>query len=101
MVVFEDSGTVQFIHRTFALFVVIVAFLFWLKFKTYAMPKWIAIGILFQAVLGVFTLIFTVPIELGVLHQLVAILILLLITHQFFTANYTLNIHKNNKSKIE
>jgi len=90
MVIFEDPGTVQFIHRTFALILVVVAFLFWYKFKTYAMPKWVAVGVFLQAVLGVFTLIYIVPIALGVLHQLVAILILLLLTNQLFTANYML-----------
>ncbi|PWH84693.1 COX15/CtaA family protein [Brumimicrobium oceani] len=96
MVVFEDPGTVQFIHRTFALIVVIVAFIFWRKFKFYAMPKWIALGILLQAILGVFTLLYIVPISLGVLHQLIAILILLMMTLQLFTANYTMEFKKLN-----
>ena len=102
MVVFEDPGTVQFIHRTFALIVVVFAFMFWRKFKTYQVPKWVGISILIQAVLGVFTLIYIVPITLGVLHQLLAIVILILLTHQLFKANY---LYKsdilNIKSKTE
>src|SRR5690554_171843 len=89
MVVLEDPGTVQFIHRTFALIVILFAFIFWRKFKTHQIPKWVGVSILLQAVLGIFTLIYIVPITLGVLHQFVAIVILLLLTHQLFIANYS------------
>lgn len=82
---FESGGIVQFIHRTIAL--VVIAFVLFIGYKARKMNMGYiqknalnaVIGIIFfQCVLGVFTLIHAVPVFLGVLHQFVAILVLLI-----------------------
>ncbi|TXB65788.1 heme A synthase [Vicingus serpentipes] len=79
----EGLAGVQFVHRYLAYFVVSIVAYLW--FKTRKMEVSIIqkqgvnillIAVLFQFVLGVFTLLFSVPIWLGVTHQLGAFLLL-------------------------
>ncbi len=75
---FNDITTVQFIHRTLALIVFGLILFMWLKRKNsgwnlndeqkYAINLSM-IFVLLQAVLGIFTLIYNVPVWLGVVHQ--------------------------------
>jgi heme a synthase len=69
---------IQFLHRWFAFLVAVFVFLVWMKYrKDNKAIAWsvnvLMIGILIQVLLGVLTLIFRVPLFLGVLHQLVAV----------------------------
>lgn len=90
--VFDHGVAVQFIHRWFAFVVLIGIALYWVY-----LPKHAASGTLrtlaglllavalLQVGLGIATLVLIIPITLGVLHQLVAVLLFmvaLLVAHQ-------------------
>ncbi len=78
----ENSSTVQFIHRTLAALIGIMAIGYWVRLFTVQSSKsaklWggvIFVLVLIQYLLGVFTLITHVQITLAVLHQFFAILL--------------------------
>ncbi|MEX0845590.1 MAG: COX15/CtaA family protein [Balneolaceae bacterium] len=80
----ENPGAVQWVHRLNGTFLLIAVVLFWWKSVFGNESKWIHAlsGILLsiitlQYLLGILTLIYSVPISLGVIHQAVAILFLL------------------------
>ena len=92
MSVFESGGIVQFIHRTVALFIVV--FVLFIGYRARKMDLGYiqrislsaVIGIIFfQCALGVFTLIHAVPVFLGVMHQFMAILVLLTTLFFYFS----------------
>lgn len=79
----EGKSGVQFIHRTFAYVVVAIIFLLYFKSKKYSLGTLekkgihsLLIIVLIQFLLGVFTLLFHVPLWLGLAHQLVAFILL-------------------------
>lgn len=90
---FEGKSGVQFVHRYIAYIVVFMIFLVWKKGKKEAVTtiQKNALNIVFgcvilQFVLGVLTLILRVPISLGVIHQVMAFILLGAITftlHRF------------------
>ena len=89
----EGKSGVQFIHRYLAYIVVGFIVLIWMKAKkttlTILQSKTLNLLVsivLIQFILGVFTLLFQVPVILGVLHQVVAFFLLAVITvalHRF------------------
>ena len=89
----EGKSGVQFIHRYLAYFVVAVIAVIWYKTRKMNLQPPQKFGVevllalvLFQFVLGVFTLILNVPVWLGVMHQVVAFLLLSAMTftlHRF------------------
>ena len=88
---FSHSSAVQFIHRWFAFFVFLYSFYFFLKIlrakkigeisgklalrlkKSSSMLFWV---ITLQVVIGIFTLLYQVPISLASLHQIMAVVII-------------------------
>ena len=79
----EGKSGVQFIHRTFAYVVVAMMFLLYFKSKKYALNTLqqkgiysLLIIVIIQFALGIFTLLFHVPLWLGLAHQLVAFVLL-------------------------
>ncbi|WP_298894209.1 COX15/CtaA family protein [uncultured Psychroserpens sp.] len=79
----EGRSGVQFAHRTLAYIVVIFIIAIWLKTRKLNVSKYQAIGIktllitiAIQFILGVLTIIYTVPVWLGVSHQAGAFLLL-------------------------
>ncbi len=75
----EGKSGVQFVHRTFAYIVVAMMFLLYFKSKKHSLNSLqqkgiylLLIIVLIQFALGVFTLLFHVPLWLGLAHQLVA-----------------------------
>ncbi|MBL86630.1 MAG: heme A synthase [Winogradskyella sp.] len=79
----EGKSGVQFIHRTLAYVVVIFILSIWYKATRKDITKWqtkgvnsllLVVGI--QFLLGVLTLLLAVPVWLGVLHQVVAFILL-------------------------
>jgi len=79
----EGRSGVQFVHRTLAYVVVIFILVIWYKAKRMALSSWQNIGVNslllivgFQFLLGVFTLVYAVPVWLGVLHQVGAFILL-------------------------
>ncbi|EJF87936.1 heme A synthase [Bartonella vinsonii subsp. arupensis OK-94-513] len=80
---FENPLTVQFVHRFFAYFLFIVAVVHALYVRSNVPHSthsrrafFMCIMIIFQAVLGILTLLHEVPISLGLIHQTVALVIL-------------------------
>jgi heme a synthase len=76
---FNNGVLLQFIHRWFAWVVAIVATTLWLQLRSHPLSNvrstslWLMWGVFLQILIGIFTLLFKVPILLGVLHQLVAV----------------------------
>jgi cytochrome c oxidase assembly protein subunit 15 len=89
----EGKSGVQFVHRTFAYVVVIFILAIWYKGSRIQLTSFQSKGINgllimvgFQFLLGVLTLVFAVPVWLGVLHQVGAFILLTLMTftlHRF------------------
>jgi cytochrome c oxidase assembly protein subunit 15 len=89
----EGKSGVQFVHRYLAYFVVAIIALIWFKARQIALttPQKngvnLLLGLVFvQFILGVFTLLFQVPVWLGVLHQVFAFFLLAAMTftlHRF------------------
>jgi cytochrome c oxidase assembly protein subunit 15 len=77
----ENPGTVQWIHRLIGTILLIVVASFWWKiYKSVKTSDLRNLGttllaiLVLQYLLGIFTLIYSVPISLGVLHQTVAVI---------------------------
>lgn len=73
---------VQFVHRTLALIVVLLTGIIWYLSSKYQLKEnqqkaisWIIYFVTIQFMLGIYTLIYQVPVILGVLHQTTAFLI--------------------------
>ena len=89
----EGKSGVQFIHRYVAYIVVGFIALIWFKAKKTVLTKLqsktlkaLLFIVLLQFILGVFTLLYQVPVILGVLHQVVAFFLLAVMTvtlHRF------------------
>ena len=89
----EGKSGVQFIHRYLAYIVVALILFIWFKAKKQTISsfqksllKSLLVIVLLQFILGVFTLIYQVPVILGVLHQVVAFFLLAVMTitlHRF------------------
>ena len=88
----ENHYAIQFIHRTLAFIIVFFVLYIWNeggKIKiNYLQKKSFNILlslVMFQIVIGIFTLILVVPISLALIHQLVAFLLLMSIIFSMFT----------------
>lgn len=84
----EDMVTVQFVHRYLAKILVIAGIVFWWKFRKGDISNslkrslnWMMIIFTGQFLLGVFTLLYAVPVWLGVLHQFGAIALLSILVY--------------------
>lgn len=73
---FENASGIQFTHRTLAIIVVIVLCVIWYKSSKlnlttsqYRGVTFLIYGVTLQFILGVLTLLYQVPVVLGVLHQ--------------------------------
>lgn len=83
----EGKSGVQFVHRTLAFVVVFLMFLLWAKSRKFAIThlqrkslNLLVISVLAQFSLGVITLLYGVPIWLGLAHQLMAFILLSVMT---------------------
>jgi len=94
----ENPGTVQWLHRLNGTILLVVVVAFWWKmFNTDRTTDLMTLGtsllavIVFQYLIGIFTVIYSVPISLGVLHQAIAVIfwgILLALWHKMKYRNY-------------
>ena len=73
---FENASGIQFVHRTLAVVVVIMLCVIWYKSdklkltaSQYRGVTFLIYGVTMQFILGVLTLLYQVPVVLGVLHQ--------------------------------
>ncbi|MDR9407204.1 MAG: COX15/CtaA family protein [Balneolaceae bacterium] len=93
---FDNIVTVQWIHRVFGTLIGLIAIAIWIRSfildTTFFTKKWslslLAI-VLAQYLIGVFTLVFHVPIWLGVLHQAMALVLFGFIVAFLKTLNQT------------
>jgi cytochrome c oxidase assembly protein subunit 15 len=84
----ENPATVQFIHRCIAFLIFFTALLFWLKRNKLPADlkqsiNWLMFVVMIQIALGIFTLIYKVPLWSALLHQagaffMVALLIVIM-----------------------
>lgn len=79
----EGVGGVQFIHRYLAYIVFGIVLLIWIKGRKKSLHisqkkgiNFLLFGVLLQFLLGVLTLLYSVPVVLGVLHQVGAFILL-------------------------
>lgn len=79
----EGKSGVQFVHRTLAYFVVFSIVFLFIKSRKQELDsiqdkavKTLLVFVLIQFVLGVFTLLFYVPLALGLIHQIMAFFLL-------------------------
>ena len=89
----EGKSGVQFIHRTFAYVVVGMIIFLFIKSRKFTLDKTQDSGtkillffVFIQFILGVFTLLFHVPLWLGLAHQIMAFFLLTAMTftlHRF------------------
>lgn len=81
---FETLSAIQFNHRMLAYILLAGTVLFWLKARTNAQAKtlnlsgWLMIAMIWQAVLGVWTLLMVAPLNLSLLHQGSSIIVFML-----------------------
>ncbi len=78
----ENLASVQFIHRYLAVFILILVLIMWRKSRNISSyhlklgANLLLIIVIVQFLLGVMTLLFAVPVVLGVLHQFAALVFL-------------------------
>jgi len=78
----ENTASVQFIHRYLAVFILILVLIIWRKSRNISSyhlklgANLLLVIVIVQFLLGVMTLLFAVPVVLGVLHQFMALVVL-------------------------
>ncbi|MBK0369854.1 COX15/CtaA family protein [Flavobacterium agrisoli] len=84
----EGQSGVQFVHRTFAYVVVAMILFLYFKSNQYTLSttqtkgiKTLVVFVFLQFALGVFTLLFRVPLALGLIHQIMAFFLLSAMTY--------------------
>ncbi|WP_137700427.1 heme A synthase [Marimonas lutisalis] len=91
---FENPGTVQFIHRVVGYLLLAFTVMAWLRGRgsanraTQVAFSAAAIGVLFQIVLGIYTVMTAAPWQVAILHQLGAVVVWVLIIRARFAAQY-------------
>ena len=91
---FESPGLVQFVHRVVGYALLAFAVLVWLKGRKSAHPKtqsafYIAFGVLCaQIVLGILTVLYAAPVQIAIVHQLLAVFLWVLILRARFLSAY-------------
>jgi|TARA_B110000879_G_C11162698_1_gene509790 cytochrome c oxidase assembly protein subunit 15 len=92
--IFESPGLVQFVHRVVGYVLLAFAVVVWLKGRKSAHPKTqrafsLAFGVLCaQIVLGIVTVLYAAPVQIAIVHQLLAVLLWVLILRARFLSAY-------------
>lgn len=91
---FENPGLVQFIHRIWGYLFVIFAVVVWRRSRAsahvgtqFAFNTLLA-GVALQLVIGIATVIYAAPVEIAIVHQVMAVLVWTLILKARFLAHY-------------
>jgi heme a synthase len=93
---FENDGTVQFIHRMVGYLIFLLAIGAWVaarrsaRMATRRAFDWVALAILAQVVLGIVTVMHSSPWYIAIWHQLGAVLVLVLVLRARFLSIYPL-----------
>lgn len=91
---FENPGLVQFVHRMAGYLLLAFAVVTWLRGRRSAHPAtraafgWMAAMVFGQAVLGIVTVLHAAPLALGLIHQLGAVILWVLILRARHRAQY-------------
>lgn len=91
---FEDAGLVQFMHRMAGYILFAFALVLWWIARKSANRQITAsfnmmmVVMLAQVVLGIFTVIYSAPVELAITHQFVAVILWAMILRARFVAQY-------------
>ncbi len=91
---FENDGTVQFLHRIAGYALFLFGLLVWWRAKASAHTAtrrafdWVAVMIFGQVVLGIVTVMLSAPWHVAILHQLTAVLVWVLILRARLLAQY-------------
>ena len=91
---FENDGTVQFMHRIWGYLLLILAGITWrrARFSAYTRSKrafdWVLVLLFGQAVIGIITVMSSAPWHLAILHQIMAIVVWVLIIRGRHLAQY-------------
>ena len=91
---FENPGLVQFVHRMAGYLVFAFAVAVWLKGRRSSHPvtktafDWMAVMVFGQVVLGIVTVLHAAPLALGLVHQLGAVVVWVLILRARHRAQY-------------
>jgi len=93
---FEDAGLVQFMHRMMGYLLLIYTVLTWLKSRRspngqtrFAFNAVLAM-LLVQVGLGIFTVLYSAPVFLAIVHQIGAVILWVLILRARYLARYPL-----------
>ncbi|MFT5785652.1 MAG: cytochrome c oxidase assembly protein subunit 15 [Ascidiaceihabitans sp.] len=92
--IFESPGLVQFVHRVVGYALLVFAVVVWLRGRKSAHPKTqrafdVAFGVLCaQIVLGIVTVLYAAPVQIAIVHQLLAVLLWVLILRARFLSAY-------------
>ncbi|MBI1417995.1 MAG: heme A synthase [Limimaricola sp.] len=93
---FEDPGLVQFIHRCTAYLLVLLVLFTWTRARRSPNASiragftMLAIWVLVQMTLGIFTVLYSAPVHLAIVHQVGAVVLWVLILRARFLARYPL-----------
>ncbi len=93
---FEDAGLVQFIHRMAGYALLIFAVVVWRRSRKSARAATrfafaaVLSGIFLQMVLGIFTALYSAPVNLAIVHQFGAVVVWVLILRARYLARYPL-----------
>ena len=91
---FENPGLVQFVHRMAGYLLLAFAVVAWARGRRSAHPStraafaWMATAVLGQVVLGIVTVLHAAPLVLGLLHQIGAVVVWVLILRARHRAHY-------------
>jgi len=91
---FESPGLVQFVHRVTGYLLFAFAVVVWLKGRKSAHPRTqfafhaVFVAMLLQIVLGIATVLAGAPVEIAILHQLLAVILWVLILRARFLSAY-------------
>lgn len=93
LALFESPSVVQLIHRILGISCFFLATYLLIKSKTYQISmgsriKWFVLLIYIQVAIGITTLILAVPVNFGVLHQILALFILVMCFNIKFASKY-------------
>lgn len=93
---FEDAGLVQFIHRMAGYVLMIFAVVVWLRSRKSARSATrfafaaVLAGVFLQMVLGIFTALYSAPIQIAIVHQFGAVIVWVLVLRARYLARYPL-----------
>lgn len=98
---FENPGLVQFVHRGWGYLLLIFAAVVWRRglvsansFTRFAFNT-VAVAVTLQVMIGVATVLYAAPVEIAIVHQLLAVFVWVLILRAKFLSHYPITTFIN------